>query len=271
MGAAFGKGKKEVDLSPIYIPDARKPSYTILLRSPEVLGSLVAMILCSYLIVVYASATRMKGPSGLWMTFARKSHARLQSREAELLPEPPLALSLDFVLIAVAAMSVTSFLRASSRVVEKEQQRLDDEQATERRRRLADKATRKTVVAEEVKELDELVKLFEENDKRVAANQVPRRQRVRRVDVMADDFITNVIVVLAITLASGMAIFVQMNHPNYVRACGSAIMLVVLIGGMLVCGVDHRLKAMQHYCGIVDLVCIGFLLTLAVRATVLAQ
>lgn len=257
--------------TPIIIPDPRRLTRFFVLRSPEVVLALASMVVSFYLLITATRDDHFGGGNGLWHTFNRKSRARMQSREAELLPDPPNALSADMVLVIICAMSCNAFLNACGRVMKKEQNRI--EEAEEEKFRLAaeDPATRKDALAARANLLAERIKVWEENDKRRKENRPVKRERLMHVDVMADEMLTNIIVVASVTLAVLTGYFVQMQTPNPIRGLGAGAMLMVLMGGLMVCGSDRQLNGLYHYCNYVNLLCMACMLYLFARATVLAQ
>ncbi|KAK7202068.1 hypothetical protein NESM_000275500 [Novymonas esmeraldas] len=256
--------------TPIYIPDARRPSYSYIAKSPDVLLSSLLMGACYYVLMYITGDTTFEGPQGLWRTFGRKSRARMQSRDAELLPEPPLALSLDMIAVVLCAVATNCFLSACSRVLMKEQRRIENAAEAERLEAMTLPETRKERLATEAAELAERVKFWAANDERRKAGQAPRRERIKRLDVLADEVMTNIIVTVsvAVSLCAGYSIMTQ--RPNQVRGLGLAVMLLVLMGAIIACGLDRHLSGMQHYCNFIHSLSLVAVLGLVARASVLA-
>ncbi|KAG5487493.1 hypothetical protein LSCM1_07448 [Leishmania martiniquensis] len=257
--------------APVYIPDPRRPSALFAFASPEPLLSALLVAVSHYFLVVVAGSRSLSGPNGLWQAFGRQSRAHTQSREAALLTDPPLAISLDMLVVVLCIFSASSLLAACSRVLVKEQRRVEDEAEAAWLAAVSDPETRTEQLARDAEELSERVKFWQKNDQRRKAGQTALRERIRRPDVMADEVMTNIIVTLSVALSLEIAYFINMQPPNEIRGLGMAGMLLVLIGGLIVCALDRYLSCMRHYCNYVNLLCIIALLVLVARASVLAE
>lgn len=257
--------------TPLYIPDPRRPSIVFVLTSPEpVLSALLLGVSCYFLMIVTGS-TPLDGPGGLWQAFGRKSRARMQSRESVLQPDPPLAISFDMLIVVLCVFASNSVLAACSRVLAGEQRRVEDAAEAEWLAAVSNPETRHERLAKDAQELAEKVKFWQENDERRKAGQTVRRERIKKLDVMADEVMTNIIVIVSVAVSLGAAYSILMQPPNQVRGLGMVGMLVVLMGGLIVCGLDRYISSMRHYCNYVNLLCIFSLLVLTARASVVAE
>ncbi|KAG5512199.1 hypothetical protein GH5_07682 [Leishmania sp. Ghana 2012 LV757] len=263
--------KRKRPTAPIYVPDPRRPSIFFVLTSLEPLLSALLMVVSHYFLVVVAGSTPLSGPGGLWQTFGRQSRARMQSHEATPLRDPPLAISLDLLVVVLCIFSSNALLDACSRVLLKEQRRVEDEAEAGWLAAVSNPATRKERLSKDAQELAERVKLWQENDERRTAGQTALRERIKKLDVMADEVMTNIIVLISVALSLEVAHSIYMQPPNQVRGLGMACMLTVLIGGLIICAVDSHLSCMHHYCSYVNVLCITSLLVLVARASVLAN
>lgn len=267
----MGSSSSKRPTTPLMIPDPRRPSRYFVLRSPEVILTILAMLGSFYLLLTEAKADHFDGYNGLWHTFNRKSRARMQSREAQLQPEPPTPISADMVLVVVCIMACNAFLSACGRVLMKEQSRIEAEEEAQFLKEAENPETRTAALAKKANALAERIKVWEENDKRRAEGRPLKRERIVQLDVMADEVLTNIIVVASVVLAALTGYFIQMQAPNPIRGCGAGAMLLVLVGGLMVCGTDRYLSGLRHYCNYVYIFCMACLLVLFARATVLAQ
>jgi hypothetical protein len=267
MGTSSSKQKT----GPIYIPDPHRPSRYFVLRSPEVVLSILVTAVSFFLLLAGTHNDKFGGHNGLWNTFNRKSHARLQSREAELLPDPPTPVSADMMIVVVCLLSCNAFLSACARVLVKEQHRLEEEEEAQFLAAVENPETRAEALAKRANALAERIKVWEENDQRRASNRSLKRERIVQIDVMADEVMTNIIVVASVVLTAFTGYFIQMHAPNPIRGCGAGGMLCVLVGGLICCGTDRYLNGLHHYCNYVNLFCMACLLVLFARATVLAN
>lgn len=268
MGASTSKAKKT---GPIYVPDQHRPPLYFVLRSPEVVLAIAAMAGSFFLLLVATQNKKFNGYDGLWQTFNRKSRARLQSRDAELLPEAPTPISADMTIIVICMLAANAFLNACARVLLKEQARLEKAEEDAYLAAVENPETRAEALAKKATALAERIKVWEENDQRRAANRPLKRERIVQVDVMADDVLTNIIVVASIVLTAFTAYFVQLQEPNPVRGTGAGAILCVLVGGLVVSGSDRYLVGLRHYCNYVNLFCTACLMVLVTRATLLAN
>ncbi|GET85665.1 hypothetical protein LtaPh_0405800 [Leishmania tarentolae] len=263
--------RRERPTTPIYIPDPRRPSIWVVLTSPEPALSMLLMLLSCYFLLEVTGSASLYGPGSLWQRFGRKNRAGMQRREYELLPDPPLAISFDMLIVVLCVFASNSFLAACSRVLAKEQRRVEDEAEAEWRAAVSDPETRHARLAKDSQERAEKLKLWQENDERRKAGQPPRRERITKVDVMADEVMTNIIVIVSVAVSLGAAYCIFMRPPNQVRGVGIVGILVVLMGGLIVCGLDRYISGMRHYCNYINLLCILALLMMAARASVLAD
>ena len=267
MGSSVSKRKE----GPIHIPDPHRPSRYFLLRSPEVICSILVMAASYFLLLTGTRNDHLNGYNGLWQTFNRKSRARMQSREAELLPEPPTPISADMVLGVVCMLACSAFLSACARVLSQEQRRLEEEEEAKSQKAAENPETRAEALAKKAAALAERIKVWEENDQRRAAGRPLKRERIIEIDVMADEVLTNVIVVATVILTAFTGYFIQMQTPNPIRGCAAGGMLCVLVGGLMTCGSDRYLNGFRHYCNYVNMFCMVCLLVLFARATLLAN
>lgn len=263
--------KRTRPTTPIFIPDARRPSIFIIFKSPEVILTLALMVASYFALMFLTGTTSLDGPKGLWRTFGRKSRARMQSREAELVADPPLAISFDMVMVIMCAMSANAFLAACGRVLNKEQRRVEAAAEEEWLATMQNPETRKEQLAKDAQALADRVKFWQDNDERRKAGQLVRRDRIKKLDVLADEVMTNIIVGASVGLSAGAAYFIAKQPPNQIRGLGVAVMLVVLVGGLVVCGLDRYLNGMQHYCNYVNIICMCGMFALLARISVLAQ
>ncbi|KPA75538.1 hypothetical protein ABB37_08428 [Leptomonas pyrrhocoris] len=267
MGGSSSKNKT----GPLYVPDPHRPSHLFVLRSPEVLLATVAMAASFFLLLTGTHNDKLNGYNGLWETFNRKSRVRMQSREAEALPDPPTPISADMALVVVCTLACNAFLNACARVLVNEQLRLEKEEETAFLKATENPETRAEALAKKANALAERIKIWEENDQRRAAGRTLKRERIVQVDVMADDALTSIIVVASVILTGLTGWFIQMQPPNAIRGCGAGAMLAVLVGGMVVCGADRNLTGLRHYCNYVNLICVACFMVLFARATLLAN
>ncbi|CAM41541.1 hypothetical protein LBRM_04_0640 [Leishmania braziliensis MHOM/BR/75/M2904] len=263
--------KRERPTAPIHIPDPRRPSLSFVFKSPEVLCSSLLMAVSYYFLIVVTGSASIDGPEGLWQTFGRKSRTRLQSRASALLPDSPLVMSFDMVMAVLCIFTVNSLLAACSRVLATEQRRVEEEAQAAWRAAVTNPETRHEQLEKDAQKLAEKVKLWQENDERRKTGQTVRRERIKKLDVMADEVLTNIIIIISVALSLGVAYSIATQPPNQIRGLGMGGMLIVLIGGIVVCGLDRYLNSMRHYCNYVNLLCIASLLVLAARASVLAK
>ncbi|KAG5511654.1 hypothetical protein JKF63_07251 [Porcisia hertigi] len=263
--------KSERPVTPIHIPDPRRASILNILQSPEVALSMLLIAASYYFLAGTTGSTPLQGPEGLWRAFGRKSRARMQSREAALLPDPPLVISFDMLTVVLCTFATNSLLAASSRALAKEQRRVDDEADAEWLAAVSNPKTRKDRLAKDAQELAERIRFWEANDERRKAGQTPLRDRIKKPDVMADEVMTNIIVAVLVTISLGVALSIFTQQPNVIHGVGVMAMLAVLFGGLIVCGVDRYLTSMRAYCNYVNLLCLIAMLVLLARASVLAN